>query len=928
MNWKRYYRLALAVCLLAFGIGSQAADTAQSPLPKITEGVLANGLKYTLVPLAGQQNRIDIRLSVDVGSIDEQDNESGVAHMVEHMVFHTSDAFAQGVSHALNQQGWVRARHYNAMTNYERTLYMMSPPAGKRELDLALQALSQMAGHAHFLPRDWEDERQIILEEWRGKLGVAERMNQQRVQAIRHDSRYPLRPVLGTERAINETPASVLRAFYQRWYHPANMRLLLIGDIQPAEAERVIKRYFATLPAGTVPARSYYEPHLAPQLKVVRLQDSQSGVSQVSWVYRFHDEGLTSQANMRYRLLNQIALSALSRQIRRQKAELPPEVISLVVRKSDIGRATAALGFFTDVMPDGHHAALSVLLREIERIRRYSLNAQDIAAVQSDIREVAQRMASQPELEDFAGWVQKIAVEWLQGRSYNGSQQRGREALAMLNTITAQDVNQHLQHWLAETDTLVQFSVPGAAPFTPPAPAAVRQRQTQWATAPLAAPIAPRQPDTAAPVTLPPVTQRGQRTAQKSFPVQNVEQWSLSNGDRIVWLRTPLAGNTVYFSAQSQAGFLAEGLNPWQAQLARQLVGLSGPVGWRGEDLSRWKQAHSLSMNTDQTAEQLLFNGQAPREQLPNLFGLYYALQRAPGIDPDVMKESMARLIRQQANNQQSVMESRTRQITALRFGQPAYQAAQLSQLKQITAPELLTQWRKAASAPVTYYLLADMPAEQLLPLAERYLATIPRNKALGDIRPQLALAGRREATSAISIEPRADVLAWSFTPIDWTPQAAVQVSIAAKLADKYLKSSLRDDALGIYRMRLNSHLENSKRRIETEVSFTSAPHRAQELWLRAEQAFATLPQKITRQDIDEQKQQFLRAEQQRQQDVATQQRRLILSYQQYNDPRYLSEQTQLAQAITLESVRAMAARLLNPDNRVLFITLPQEARP
>ncbi|KAA9002529.1 insulinase family protein [Affinibrenneria salicis] len=925
MNWKKFYWLAFAVGLFTLSAGSLAADAGavQSPLPHIKEGRLANGLQYTLVPLAGQQNRIDIRLSVDVGSIDEQDNESGAAHMVEHMVFHTSDAFDQGVSQALNQQGWVRAQHYNAMTNYERTQYMMSPPAGKRELGLALQALSQMAGHARFLPRDLDNERQIILEEWRGKLGVAERMNQQRVQAIRHDSRYPLRPVIGTEQAINDTPASLLRAFYQRWYRPSNMRLLLIGDIPLAEAEREIRRYFADLPAGNVPVRDYYEPRLAPQLDVVRLQDSQSGTSQVSVVYRFQDEGVGGRAGMRYRLLNQITLSALSRQMRRQKSELPPEVSSLVVRKSDIGRTTVALGFFADVMPGGHHASLAVLLGEIERIRRYSLSERDIVDVKSDIREVALGMVSQPEQRDFADWVQQITVPWLQGRAYVGSQTRGRQVLDELAGITQQDVNQHLQRWLAETDRLVQFSVPGSAPFTLPTSEAVQQQQTQWTTAAL---TPPRLPEAKLIPELPSVTQRGERTALKHFPAQHVEQWQLSNGDRVVWLRTPQAGQTVYFTAESPAGYMAAGLNPWQVQLARQLVAQSGPADWRGEDLSGWKQARSLSLNIDQTAEQLQFSGQAPVAQLTSLFGLYSALHSAPGIDPEVMKESMTRLIRQQINSQQSVADLRGREITALRFGRPAYPQAQLTQLKQVAAPELLAQWRKAASAPATYYLLADMPAEQLLPLVERYLASIPR-RTIGDATPYLAQTGRREAVSAISIEPRADIRAWSFTPWRWTPHSAVQVSVAASLANKYLKNSLRDDELGIYRMQVNSLLDTSKQRIETEVTFTSAPHRAQALWQRAEQIFTSLPQQITGQDIEGQKQQFIRAEQRRRQDILTQQHRLMLSYQQYGDPRYLSEQAHLAEAITLEGVRAMAARLFNPDNRVLYITLPQEAQ-
>jgi len=219
------------------------------------------------------------------------------------------------------------------------------------------------------------------------------------------------------------------------------------------------------------------------------------------------------------------------------------------------------------------------------------------------------------------------------------------------------------------------------------------------------------------------------------------------------------------------------------------------------------------------------------------------------------------------------------------------------------------------------------MPAEQLLPLAERYLASIPRTP-MNATAPELPRTGRFDAQVAVNIEPRAEVKAWSFTPVSWSPQAAVQVSIARNLANQALKNSLRDDALGIYRLQMNSELSDLHQRIETEVTFTSSPQRAQELWQRAERVFVQLPEQITQQQVDEQKHLFIRAENARKQDITTLQRRLELSYRHFDDPRYLSDVAQLADSITLAGVREAAGRLFNADNRVLHISLPQQGKP
>lgn len=900
-----------------------SAAEIKSPLPHITTGTLPNGLHYTLVPLEGQKQRVDIRLAVEAGSVDETDAQSGVAHMVEHMVFRASEAYPSGVANMLHQKGWIRAQHYNAMTNYERTQYMMSPPAGKRDLPLALAALSQMVGHASLRQSDLDDERKIILEEWRGKLGVAERMNQQRVQAIRQGSRYPDRPVIGTESSITRMPATQLQDFYQRWYHPSNMRLMVIGDIVSQEVAAEITRQFGALPNARLPARHYYEPHLKKQLNVVRLQDSESGASQIAFVFRLNDpqSKKIGLEGMRHRLLDQLATNALQRQLRRQSEHLPDSVNSLVVRKSDIGKTTVAVGFFADVIPGEHQAALPVLLQEIERVKRYPLSERDIVELKNDIRQAANRMVASAESREFSDWVQQLSVTWLQNKPYVSTQQIGRDALTLLPTITPQDVNHHLQRWLAASDTLVQFSVPGDAPFTLPTVTAIttelqKADAVNLAPAPLpSAKIVPELPD---------VTAAGKRTAVQHFPQQQVEQWQLANGDRVVYLRTPLAHDKFYLSAYSNAGFMAKTLNPWQAQIASQIVAQSGPQGWRAENLRDWKQAQSVSFNVSQSADELQMTGMASLKQAQSLFQLYHAMNTQAGVDASVMKDSLASLMRQRANRSQSAGDLRQREITRLRFGQPAYQEPTQEQLRALTATALLTQWQQTVSAPVTYYLMANQPAETFLPLVERYLASLPRATQPA-IASHRALAGTREATVALNIEPRSEVRAWSYTEQPWTPQAAVQVSIARNLANKYLKNSLRDEALGIYRMRLDSALADKAQRIETEISFSASPERGHELWQRAEQVLASLPQRITADDVEQQRQQFIRAEQGRNNDFTTQQRRLILSDRHYGDPRYLSEVTNLAQAVTLDGVRAMAAKLLNPTNRVLLLSLPRE---
>lgn len=911
----------LTVCLLMVVPGFPVY-AAKSPLPQMTEGTLENGLKYTLVPLSGQQKRIDIRLLVNAGSLNENPQQLGVAHMLEHMVFHRSEAFPSGVAQTLHQQGWVRGKNYNAVTNHERTMYMFSPPKGSLQTEESLKVLSQMVGHTTFTAQDLEKERPIILEEWRGKLGVAERMNQQRMQALRAGSLYPERPVIGTEDSIRTTNVETIHQFHKTWYQPQNMQLMLIGDVDPKQVIPQIRQYFGSLQSRSLPEKKNYDPQLTKQLRIVRLYDSESGSSQISYVFRLDDQ-LSKQNNlegMRQRLLDQIATTVLTQQVRRQTENLPDHIASMVIRKADIGQHTTAVGLFVDVLPTQHEAALPVLLEEITRLQRYPLSSKEIEQAKADVLNVARKMLKQPEQRDFEEWVQKLTLNWQQGRDFKGSWAVAKDAMAILPTITTQEVNQRIQTWLSSPDQVLQYSVPGRADFDLPSAKDVYQLQAeiqQRTLSPLQPTLKIKTP------VLEPVKKQGKITAIRSQNENHVEEWTLSNGDKVVWLKTPLAKDKIYFTAHSSAGFMAQGLSPWKAQIASQIIGQTGPAGWQANELNAWKKQHGISFNISQNTNELVLSGQSSVKEFKQLLHLYHAVQQKPQLESQALKNTLATLMRRKAHSDSSVSGKREMEIKELRFGSQQDQQPTLSELQHVTESDLTEQWVKSTQAPVTYYILANLDAKKMKVPIETYLASISRQQVFTE-NTFLALVGNRHKTSAINIEPRAEIRAWSFSPMQWSPEEAVKVSIARNLAEKYLKNTLRDQEQGIYRMKINSTLNDQNQRIETDVSYTTSSDRVNELWEKTQVTLKQLPQLISDEDVLQQRQNFERNEKARVQDIYTLQKRLLLSYEHYGDARYLSSVDHLSTAITTSQIRDMAARLLNTDNQVLYITLPR----
>ncbi|MBF7684098.1 insulinase family protein [Acinetobacter sp. B5B] len=890
-----------------------------SPMPKMTYGTLDNGLQYTIVPLAGQGNRIDIRLLVNAGALEQTSEQDGVAHMVEHMVFHHSKELNQGVGHYLQQQGWQRGKHYNAVTNHERTMFMMSPPDGKKSLDVSLKALSQMAYASQFNQIELDQERPIILEEWRGKLGVADRMNEQRLQAIRKDALYTQRSVAGTEQSIQTMPLSQLQTFYRTWYVPQNMQILVIGDVDSQHTKNQIQKYFSALPPTNIPQKENYDVALKNQLRVVQLQDSESGSSQISYIYRFADHlaKQNSLQGLRQRLLQQIALEALTQQIKQQsKTGLDP-ISHLVVRKSDIGPNSFAVGIFADVVPGGHQEALPILLEEISRLQQNPLSNTLVTRIKKNIQNTAEQMIQAPEQREFSDWVRKIVPVWQQNQNYLGSIYIGQQALQLLPSISYDDVNQQVNDWLNSTDQLIQYSVPGMTRINLPRASDILALQQKYKHTPLMLKISK---DIETPQLS--IKKNVGKISEKHIKSTSNQEWKLSNGDRIVWLKTELAKDKIYFTAQADAGFLRQDLNAWQAQIASQLLSQTGPEQWQQEQLQAWKKQNNVQFSIEQQPQKLVFSGQASENNITPLLQLYAATQQQITFNTHVLASGTSMLMRKKALEQTSISAIKSKDIQQLRFNQNNIEPS-LEDLKKLQPNVLTQQWNKIRTTPVTFYILSAREPEAYQLDIEQYLAGITRQTYIAPTSYVQQQPGVLKKVAAINIEPRAEVRAWSQKQYIWTPEIAMQVSIVRNLAEKYLKHTLRDQIQGIYRMKINSELDDTNNLIKTEISFTTAPQRTEELWQQTLLTLNQLSDLITQEDIQEQKKYFQDSEKNKALDINTLQRRLILSDQHYKNSNYLEQAGQLSQHIDENTIRHLAKQIFDPQNYALYITTP-----
>ncbi len=261
----RALRLILAfflVPLAALPAADFAHQSSDLPVdPAITWGRLDNGLRYALLRNAEPKGRISARLAIKAGSLHENENQRGLAHFLEHMAFNGSQRFpAADVIEFFQKLGMDFGGDTNASTGFDRTIYQLELPDTKPEtLRESLTWFADVAGGLLLDPKEIDKERGIILSEKRARDSVGLRTFMAELEFLIPETRLPQRLPIGTEEVLRTASRERFVEFYHAWYRPERMVLVLVGDLEPAGVEPLVREIFGPLAArGDAPT----EPRL------------------------------------------------------------------------------------------------------------------------------------------------------------------------------------------------------------------------------------------------------------------------------------------------------------------------------------------------------------------------------------------------------------------------------------------------------------------------------------------------------------------------------------------------------------------------------------------------------------------------------------------------------------------------------------------
>ena len=256
MNLKKLFVASLL--LVTATTTSMAQEMPSIPVdPDVKIGKLDNGLTYYIRHNAWPEQRAEFYIAQRVGSIQENDEQRGLAHFLEHMCFNGTENFkGNDIIKWCETIGVKFGRDLNAYTSIDQTVYNISNVPTTREgiVDSCLLILHDWADGLLLEAGEIDKERGVIHEEWRMRTTATMRMLERDLPRLYPNSKYGHRMPIGLMEIIDNFKPEVLRAYYEKWYRPDNQAIIVVGDVDVDKVEQKIKNLFAPIKMPQNPA--------------------------------------------------------------------------------------------------------------------------------------------------------------------------------------------------------------------------------------------------------------------------------------------------------------------------------------------------------------------------------------------------------------------------------------------------------------------------------------------------------------------------------------------------------------------------------------------------------------------------------------------------------------------------------------------------
>lgn len=545
--------------LVALSLVTASAGAANID-PGVRTGTLENGLTYYIQYNDNPAGTADFFLAQKVGSVNEAENQRGLAHFLEHMCFNGTTHFpGNSLITYLESIGVKFGAHLNAYTSTDETVYNICkvPTARQTAIDSCLLILHDWCSEISLNPADIDAERGVIVNEWRQRNSASNRMLEKASPRLYGGSVYGERLPIGLMSVVQNFKPQTIRDYYNKWYIPMNQAVIVVGDFDVAAVERKVKELFSEMPASRIKSSSVAELPEVPvsdNLTCVVECDPEQGTRQMQLYFRLPEVPLEPAAEARRKALSSFAADMLADRFEGLEAttECPHTNLGIGEVKYLMARGVPALTLRGMVKQGRESDALAAWYGELVRAVQHGFSNEELAkARKSFLGSVDERARHSSKPNN--SYLARLAV---------------RHFLDGGNKITDDDYNTIFREAAAEitADDVVNYiataigNAPAGAsvllyrPADEKSNADVEKALAKRFNEVSATKFDPYVPLARAEKLMTELPAAGKIITTDSIAALGAKEYKLSNGIRVVTKKTPYKADQIYVRGYSPGG--------------------------------------------------------------------------------------------------------------------------------------------------------------------------------------------------------------------------------------------------------------------------------------------------------------------------------------------------------------------------------------
>jgi zinc protease len=796
----------------------------------IKTGALPNGLKFYIRKNGRPEKRVSLRLAVKAGSLEENDDQLGLAHLIEHMAFNGSEHFKSGeVFSYFERVGARLGPHVNASTSFDETIYMLDLPTDQGDVVAkGLTALADFAGGLTFDPKEVDKERGVVIEEWRGSLGAGSRIRDKQIPIIFYKSRYADRLPIGKPDIIRNAPVSKLREFYDTWYRPERMAVVVAGDIDPAAMEASIRSTFGGLrdrakavkvPNGTVTMKHPVMASVVTDAELTR--------TNVQILRKHVKAGDQRVSDYRRSLVDRMAQVMFNDRLAEITRRPDAKFLGAGAGTESITPEVEAFVISVRAPDEKIEEGMTAVAVEAKRARDFGFSASELDRAKKNLAAGYEQVYQERDKSESGGFAQELLSLFLENEPAPGIAYEYALVKQLLPTITTSEVANAMRRLMADEGKVVLLTAPQKdsvklteASLRDTLASAESTSVTPWNDTSTARELVQNKPQPAA------------IASRRELADIGVTVVKFGNGVEAWFKPTTFKNDQILYTLSAPGGAsLASPDDFEEAALATNYVRTSGVGGLKALDLEKILAGKIASASPFISLSSHGISGNAAPPDLETGLQLLYESFVAPGDDPEqfeVLKRQLSNAVANRGRSPGQVFGEKLEQInTSNHYTSQPLTAERIATLDRQKMLSFYKQ-RFSNAADFTFFMVGAFKVDDVLPLVAQYVGGLPsagpaRNDAK-DVGLHFPDSTIRDSVS-MGREPRSNVVLSFASDATGDPVVAENIGAATTVLDIALRDALREELSQTYTVSVGSGGPGLPQRYGyMRISFGAAP--------------------------------------------------------------------------------------------------------